>query len=171
MFNDIRENGLGNLNRTTNIKTAGTLTTKETPKVIQQKPMISNNVPSAISQAKKGRPRKRTNPTPQVVRGLDLDGIPGRAMSLNEFMATKRTSSNVQITTLFIYYLEQILDIKDITIDHVFTCYKHMEYYIPKNLQQNLTDASSSKFGYINRRNSKYSITIIGINLVERDLN
>lgn len=85
-------------------------------------------------------------------------------------MEEKNPATNVHKTAAFIYYLQVILGIDGITIDHVFTCYKSMNYRIPNNLQQNLTDTSSSKYGYINRKDGKYSMTIIGTNFIEHDL-
>ena len=45
-----------------------------------------------------------------------------------------------------------------------------MNYRVPNNLQQNLTDTSSSRYGYISRKDGKYSMTVMGNNFVEHDL-
>ena len=107
---------------------------------------------------------------PQIIKNLDLDGKYGKNISLKEFLNAKNPRSNVQITTVIVYYLENILNIDEITINHVFTCYKNAGYRIPNNLVQNLTDSCSSRYGYLTRKNGRFSLSVKGSNLVEFDL-
>lgn len=82
----------------------------------------------------------------------------------------KQPSTNIQRTTVFVYYLQYKLNIPNITIDHVFTCYKEMGIREPENLVQNISDTASSRYGYIDRQGGKLTMSVKGRNFVEHDL-
>ena len=114
---------------------------------------------------KKGSPKQ-----PQLVKNLDLSGKDVGKSSLKEFVTEKAPSTNIERTAVFIYYLQNTLELEDISIDYVFSCYKDVNARLPANLQQNLTDTASSRYGYIEVNSGKYTVTTIGSNLVEHDL-
>ena len=163
LFNDIRKNGLGKLQESS-IKNDSFSKTDETN---------SNDINTSYKQITTvpviSKSRKRKPPTLQLINNIDLYGKNG-AISLKEFVSKKRPKTNIENSTAFIYYLETIINIKPITINHIYTCYKIMGLRIPNNLQQNLSDISSKRYGYANRKDGDYSMTILGINFVEHDL-
>ena len=169
VFCDIRNNGLGLLSETSFDENEINISNTEDDLEIAPEKLDVNGQTPVISQVShKSKKRNITNNF-QLLKDLDLSGNNSKS-SLKDFMEEKNPSSNVHKTATFVYYLQMILGIDGITIDHIFTCYKSMNYRIPNNLQQNLTDTSSSKYGYINRKDGKYSLTNIGTNFIEHDL-
>lgn len=169
VFCDIRDNGLGLLSETHfDENEVNVLNTEEDLEIAPEKINVKGQAPVISQVSHKNKKRSATNNF-QLLKDLDLSGNSSN-MSLKNFMEEKNPVTNVQKTAAFVYYLQTILAIDGITIDHIFTCYKSMNYRIPNNLQQNLTDTSSSKYGYINRKDGKYSMTIIGTNFIEHDL-
>lgn len=171
VFSDIRDNGLGHLKEVPSItentdyskdedNAGDTVRYKETE---LQKPSI-------LSVSHKNRSKKKNGTSSfQLLKDLDLSGA-SSTKSLKEFIEEKNPTTNIQKTTAFVYYLQTLLDVDEITSDHIFTCYKAMNYRIPNNLKQNLNDISSSRYGYIDRKDGKYTMTVIGSNLIEHDL-
>lgn len=169
VFSDIRDNGLGALNDLQSVEENTDILDNDYDgeETIERKE--EQEVSNPISSHKAKSRKKNGTGNIQLIKDLDLSGTDS-IKSLKDFMEEKKPASNVQKTTAFVYYLQNLLELDEITIDHIFTCYKSMNYRIPNNLQQNLSDTSSSKYGYINRKDGKYSMTIIGSNLIEHDL-
>lgn len=167
VFSDIRQNGIGKLNCQSKSNTQNSIGDFDNSSTQNNESQSTNEVKAATTKTK-----KRTLPaTGQLLTDLDLTARNGTQKSLKEFIDEKKPSSNVQKTATFVYYLQNILDIKEITIDHIFTCYKLMGFRIPNNLPQNLTDTCSSKYGYISRKDGKYTMTVLGNNYIEFDIN
>lgn len=105
--------------------------------------------------------------TPSIITGINLS--PENKDSLRDFVS-KRSASNAQeYNTIFVYYLERILEIRGITPDSIFTCYKHLGIKPPSNLRQSLFDTRSRK-GWIDTTSiNDLKITAEGINKVEFD--
>ncbi|WP_100489196.1 hypothetical protein [Sporolactobacillus pectinivorans] len=118
----------------------------------------------------KNRSKKKSNVTSlRLIKDLNL--ISKEGFTLQQFLDQKKPKNNMQKTTIFVYFIENYLNEKEITIDHIYTCYKSIaSYKIPENLQQNLTDATGSRYGYLIRKDGKYTVSTIGINLVEHTL-
>lgn len=168
VFSDIRENGMGKFEKITPVEVEKSYTSSEESKKQAEK------IPETTVQPTINTPkiRKKAQPTSaQLLKDLDLSGRNGSQKSLKEFINEKNPSSNVQKTAAFVYYLETIMNLDEITIDHIFTCYKAMGYRIPQNLPQNITDTCSSRYGYVSRKDGKYSMTVVGTNYIEFDLN
>ena len=76
----------------------------------------------------------------------------------------------METNTVFVYYLEKVLNLSGITVDHIYTCYKAAEQTIPGALAQSLLDTASRK-GWLDTSNmSDISLPTGGENLVERVL-
>lgn len=165
IFKELREGGLGALH-------------KGQTHSISQKADESNNAELESSRrdeqtAPEKRPsksRKENNSKqPQLIKNLDLSGG-GINKSLRDFVAEKKPTTNIERTTVFVYYLQNTLQLTEITIDHIFSCYKDIGVRLPQNMQQNLFDTASSKYGYIEVNNGNYTMSILGTNFVEHDL-
>lgn len=115
------------------------------------------------------RLKNNSNTELQLITDLDLNGT-SYNMSLKKFVEEKNPTSNLQRTTVFIYYLQMALGLKQITMNHIYTCYKAMDFECPNNLKQNLNDTCSSRYGYVSRKNGNYAITAIGKTFIENDL-
>lgn len=167
ILSDLRENGIGKLSD------GGFSQNKEASAMQQETDKIEMDElkETGSASAMPSKTRKKSNQsTGQLLKDLDLSGRNGADCSLKDFIAEKNPTSNVQKTAAFVYYLENILKLDEITIDHVFTCYKTMGYRMPNNLQQNLTDTCSSRYGYISRKDGKFSMTVVGSNYIEFDI-
>lgn len=106
----------------------------------------------------------------QLIKDLDLSTTPSRK-GLKDFVNEVKPSSNINITTTIIYYMQQIYEYAgDINGDIIFTCWRELGTKIPNDLVGNLRDICSSKYGYANVESGNYSITTRGINLVEHTL-
>lgn len=163
IFKELKEEGLGSLQKgqAHPIQQKST----DTSKTGTESPNISGD-----TQEKKPKSRKKNSTKQfQILKDLDLSGK-GVDKSLKDFVGEKKPKSNIEKTTVFIYYLQNILQISDITMDHVFTCYKDTGFKYPENLPQNLNDTSSSRYGYIEITGGKYKMSIPGTNFVEHDL-
>lgn len=90
--------------------------------------------------------------------------------TLAEFCSKNNVKSNIEFNTLIVYYLQHILNLDQISINEVYTCYKEIGRKIPGNLKQSLSDTNSSKYGYLNTSNGYFTVSVAGENLVEFDL-
>jgi hypothetical protein len=99
----------------------------------------------------------------------DLNLIPKDKSTLKDFMNGYNFGKSAPKTNLlFVYYLTHILKTNNVTMDHIYTCYRHMGISIPNNLYQCLVDTISKK-GWIENI-SNISVTTQGINEVEHNL-
>lgn len=116
----------------------------------------------------KSSSKKTTKKSPQILGNLNLR--PTDKKSLITFIEEKKPSGNIYSTATFVYYLNEILEIPEITPNHIYTCYRELGKKIPANLEQNLRDCASSRYGYIDYKDNKCEINVKGINFVEQDL-
>ncbi len=65
--------------------------------------------------------------------------------SLKDFYSNYTTKSNTEKNLLFTYYLEYEMELTDITIDHLYTCYETVGAKPPGAFVQGIHDASSKK--------------------------
>jgi hypothetical protein len=129
IFKELREGGLGALH-------------KGQTHSISQKADESNNAELESSSrdeqtAPEKRPsksrKKNNNKQPQLIKNLDLSGG-SINKSLRDFVAEKKPTTNIERTTVFVYYLQNTLQLTEITIDHIFSCYKDIGVRLPQNI-------------------------------------
>lgn len=167
VFCDIRENGVGELKNCNVTHNAPNIKNDINTAKKKDEKITTTEVAGANAKSKKKVPQS----SGQLLKDLDLSEHNGAEKSLKDFIAEKNPGSNVQKTATFVYYLENMLKLQEITIDHIFTCYKLMGYRMPNNLQQNLADTCSSRYGYIGRKDGKFTMTVVGNNYIEFDMN
>lgn len=106
---------------------------------------------------------------PVLVKDLDLLGK-GKLKSLKDFVNTYTPKAAMEWNLLFVYYLQKILEIEGIGIDHIYTCYKHVNIKPPTQIYQSLIDTARKK-GSINTDSMEsIKVTISGENLVEHEM-
>ncbi len=131
-----------------------------------------NGQKTTINKKKRKKAASSTSYTnsykPQLVKDLNLR--PDNTKTLTQFFEEKRPEGNIQNTAVMTYYLEKILNLDNITPDHIFTCYMELGKKIPAVLIQNLRDCSSSRYGFIDFVDGKITTSIKGINFVTQDL-
>jgi len=118
----------------------------------------------------KGKSRAKANSatSPSVVRDLNLK--PKGKDSFDQFAAQKKPGSNQHKCVVAVYYLRHELALSSITVDHVYTCFKHMQWRVPSSLANTMAYVSSVH-GWLDTRNmGDIKLTTIGENLVEHDL-
>ena len=120
------------------------------------------------SEKLKRQPSSYKAPTQSFVKDLNLR--PSNQSSFRDFFESKNNSSQAEAITIAVYYLEKILEVSEISADHVYTCFKNVSYRIPKKLPQSIRDTASKK-GWIDTNAGKITVTHHGENLVEYDLN
>lgn len=127
--------------------------------------------PAKAAPAKpKGKSRAKANSaaSPSIVRDLNLK--PKGKESFDQFAAKKKPGSNQQKCVVAVYYLRHELDLSSITADHVYTCFKHMQWRVPSSLANTMAYVASVH-GWLDTRNmGDIKLTTIGENLVEHDL-
>lgn len=101
-----------------------------------------------------------------IVKNLNL----AQPQSLIEFYNSKKTPSALEKNTIFVYYLEKIAGIKNINLNHIYTCYKELNEKMPKALKQSIADTSSKKGWLETKKMTDIKITTRGESLVEHDL-
>jgi len=123
---------------------------------------------SSDSGVKKQRgPKQAAHPT--FVKDLDLKKS-GNTPALREFYAQKKPETFTEQNTVFVYYLNRLREIEDVTPNHIFTCYKEVGARLPGALYQSLLDTNRNK-GWIDTGDTaRILITPIGENFVEHDL-
>lgn len=101
----------------------------------------------------------------------DLDLNPAGKLSFDEFIKEKQPRSNEDKYSVAVYYLSNVLEIENITMDHVGTTFRLTKIWKePTNLRAGLSVTSSRK-GTIDTTNCyDIKITPTGRNFVEHDL-
>jgi len=118
-------------------------------------------------KAKDGNKRKKESYS--LVTNIDLLAK-GSREALKDFYTEKAPSNAMEKNAVFVYYLQKEAKVTAITVNHVYTCYKHVGVPVPGAFRQSLADTSSKK-GWIDTK-SMENITIptLGENFVEHDL-
>ena len=142
---------------------------KSSPGSKKGKAKITNGKTQTDNKIKKRSPSKGTV-LPKLVKDLDLSGS-GDKPSLKEFFQQYKTSKFYEYNLIFCYYLQQVSEITPYSIDHVFTCYRHIsKLKTPKALSQSLIDTSRRQ-GWINTSSfDNITVSIGGINHIEHDM-
>lgn len=108
-------------------------------------------------------------PTYTFMQNLNLAAADGHA-SLVEFMDSKLPITNEERNLVFLYYLQQILKVKPITIDHIFTCYRQAKIRAPLNLENSLRH-TAEQHGWIKlNQNGNMTLSPEGKLYVEKQL-
>jgi hypothetical protein len=116
----------------------------------------------------KSRPKTGSAGSPSIVRDLNLK--PKGKDSFDQFAAKKNPGSNQQKCVVAVYYLQHELGLSSITADHVYTCFKHMQWRVPSSLANTMAYVASVH-GWLDTRNmADVKLTTIGENLVDHDL-
>ena len=122
------------------------------------------------TQTKKKRKSSTSKRKPTLVKDLDLMGGK-KGLSLKSFVEKyEPLKSGMEWNTLFVYYLEKILEIKDIGVDHIYTCYKDINQKSPSSIYQNLIDTARNKATINTSSIDDIKITVQGENFVEHEI-
>ncbi|HUA44565.1 MAG TPA: hypothetical protein VMA77_05015 [Solirubrobacteraceae bacterium] len=120
------------------------------------------------TQREDGNARRRRATSPTAVRDLDL--APNGQTSLRDFVAGKQPKTNHDKNAVSVYYLSEVVGLTDVTVDHVFTCYKDMRWREPGNLANSLALTANRKRFLDTASLDQIKLTPAGRNHVEHDL-
>lgn len=132
--------------------------TKSTPS--PQKPKSLAAKPKKVTSSASG----------SFLKELDLSGSGGKA-SLREYTSRFVFKSNMERNLIFTYYLQHELELDEIGINHIFSCYRNIPgTKIPGNLKQSLYDTSSKGWIAITSIDNGITVSTAGINHLEHDI-
>jgi hypothetical protein len=138
----------------------------------QELPLKSVEVDSENTQKKASQKKIRGRAAREsflIVKDLDLSSNGGKK-SLRDFYKEKAPSVAMENNAVFVYYLQKIAGVRNITSSHVYSCYKNVEARVPTALRQSLLDTSHRK-GWIDTASMEdIKIATPGENYVEQDL-
>lgn len=115
--------------------------------------------------------RAKKSPSYSFVKDLNLrpEGKP----SLRQFYGEKKPSDQQQLLTVIVYYLYRILEIENVSVNHVYTGLKELTEVgvrVPNDIPQRLRDTSTRK-GWLDTSDANaLKTTVSGDNFVEHDL-
>jgi hypothetical protein len=119
------------------------------------------------SKKKGAKPLKKTKQNLTIVKELNLREKGKK--SFIDFVEEKKPKSIKEKCVVSVYYLYHILRIEQICINHVYTCFKNMNWRIPPDLKNMLHQSASEGWLDTSSQND-IKITTQGDNLVEQDL-
>jgi len=137
--------------------------------------------PSGVGKSRTGKSGVKKKPSGAKAKGKgkskaslslvkDLNFKPKGKKPFDEFIGTKKPSSYYEKSTISAYYLKHELSISAISANHIFTCFKHMNWRVPANLLNTLA-YTASRYGWLDTSNREdIKVTTMGENLVEHDL-
>ena len=110
----------------------------------------------------------KSSSTPTLLKDLDLKG--GENENLKDFYSKYSPKNNMEKNLVFAYYLEHEVGETPITLDHIFTCYRHMKFKVPKALHQSLVD-TARRNGWLDTSSmNDIKVPISGMNHIEHDM-
>jgi hypothetical protein len=129
------------------------------PKVLRKsKDAKLSKTDGAKKMSLQARPLKRLS---------NIDFEPNGKESLNEFNKKFAPESDLARNLLFVFYMQDILNISAITIDHIYTCYDALDLRVSENLPQTIRNTKSKKGWIETQDTANITVTIKGRNQVK----
>jgi hypothetical protein len=108
-------------------------------------------------------------PSYTYLNDLELTAADGRP-SLVEYMDAKFPITNEERNLVFLYYLENMVNLKTVTIDHIYTCYRAVKIRAPLDLNGSLQSTIEQRHWIKMTKSGKLSVTSAGKAYVENQL-
>jgi hypothetical protein len=132
------------------------------------KPTSPSSVPAqkaAKSKASSGG--KKTKLVIKIMKDLDLR--PKGKISAIDFAKQKLPTNLKQKCVVGVYYLSRTLETERVSVDHVYTFFKELQWPVPPDLPNTLHQAGSE--GWLDTSSADdLKLTLRGENLVEHEL-
>lgn len=133
---------------------------------VEKTAFVRQDIPINEKRTKK-KELGKTKISPSIVKDLNLN-TPGKT-SFREFAEIKKPESNYEKCVVAVYFLKNVLDLSNITVNHVFTCFKNANWKIV-DIYNSLAQTASKK-GWIDTSSMEnIIITTHGENLIDYDL-
>lgn len=114
------------------------------------------------------KPKKKTNAKSEPEFLADFDFMPNGYETLEEFYSKFNANTNLERNLVFIYYFQHILKLSDISVNHVYSAYKHLKIKTP-SFPSTLTDTKSLKSWIETSNFNDLRTTRTGTNFLEHD--
>ena len=119
-------------------------------------------------KAKTNSSSKKQKTTLSIVKNLNLS--PKGKKAFKDFIQDKQPKSDQEKCTVSVYHMQSNLELENIDVNHIFTCYKIGNWRVPADLPGTLKVTASQK-GWLDTSNgNNIKTTTLGENLVEHDL-
>lgn len=128
-------------------------------------------IPQKVTTKKKQTKPKKSAKKKQfysVVKDLNLK--PNGKSSFREFIENKKPNNRIQKCLVSVYYLKSVLEIKQININHIYTCHKDSAWRLPSDLTNLLRWIASQKGWLDTSSKDDIRLTAIGENFVDHNL-
>ncbi len=135
-----------------------------TPEVVAEPP-----VQSATPEPTPEPTPPLSTPTYHYIEDLKLGAAEGHP-SLVKFMDAKLPVTNEERNLVFLYYLQHILKVKRITLDHIYTCYRAAKIRAPLNLENSLRTTAEQRGWIRTNQNGSITVTSEGKQYAEKQL-
>ncbi len=120
----------------------------------------------AETPVQKSPTRSRTTTyTYTIIDDIELAGTKNYP-SLVDFMDSKLPITNEEHNIVFLYYLQHLLKVKPITINHLYTCYRSAKIRAPLNIENTFDQRGWIKVA----KNGNMTLTDAGKKYVEQSL-
>lgn len=156
--------------------------TKSTAKAVEPQPEPQVEAPVAEPVLEIGdteflieeKPSSETKISPlkpsyTYLKELALGAANGRP-SLVEFMDAKFPITNEERNLVFLHYLQNVVGLKSITADHIYTCYKAANIRTPLNIDSSLEQTANQRHWIKIDKSGHLTLTATGKNYVENQL-
>jgi hypothetical protein len=115
----------------------------------------------------KAKGSKKAKTIISMDKSLNLS--PPDKTSAVQFATAKSPTNVMQKCVVAVYYLRDTIEVEKITVQAVFTFFKHLSWPVPADLKNTLAQAGTA--GWLDTANSNdIKLTSLGENLVEHDL-
>ena len=137
-----------------------------TEEATESKPQIkSSKRGKGVKLAGKGKRKESYS----IITDVALSGGKDKE-SLKEFFAMKQPKTAQECAVVFVYYLKKTAKTPNVTVGHIYTCYRTVGERVPSALRQSLYDTASRR-GWIDTKSpDDITVTVVGENYVELDL-
>jgi hypothetical protein len=106
-----------------------------------------------------------------IDKDLNLRGDKNKnILPFKSFYEAKKPGSAAEFNTMAVYYLNKLMGLPQVTLNHVYTCYAEVKKKPPEFFKQSFID-TKNKFGYVDfDDNGNLVIPHRGVVFVEHDL-
>jgi hypothetical protein len=121
---------------------------------------------SSTSASSKEKSRRYQPRTP---RPIELDLAAGN-MPLKTFLEQKNPDGEIKRYLAIAYWLKKYSNTNEVTMDHAYTCYRHMGWQVPADASQPFRSMKSRRYGWMTAGSVRgaYVINHLGENVVEQ---
>lgn len=136
---------------------------------IMYSPPPEPSTKTTLEKPKKRNTKQRKQPSVELIP-LDFAKGEGKP-SLKEFLDEKSPKSNQEMITVFCFYLNEYLEIKNMKYGHALSCYDNVKIPKPRNIIQLFSDTRyHHKWIEVGDETHTVKLSISGENLVKHEL-